>query len=295
MNDSLIILVGGLGAAISWGISDYLAAHSAKKIGPILASAVINILGSLLFIIIYFLFFREQTTSSLSGIIYSSTAGIALSLGAYALFKGLEKGPVSIVSPLTSLYPLVTTLLAVAVFSAKLSFGQSLGIMLIILGVIVASGLASVKKSERKIASGPKYALLAALFWGIGYSLLAQGIQKIGWQASSVIEFAFVAISFVVLTPLFKGGEKINSNTILAALKNKYILGTAIIQLAGVIALNFALSKESSSGAIVTAISATYPLLTVFLALKHMKEKVDLLPLLGAFAGIIGVIIVVLN
>lgn len=294
-SDTAIILIGGLGAAISWGISGYFAAHSAKKIGPTLAAAVVNILGALLFVLIYLGFMRGSFNLELVGVLYSVLSGIILSIGAVAFFRGLEKGPVSIVSPLTSLYPLATTVIAVTIFGAKLSLIQTLGILLIIGGVLVASGLLGVKKPERKIASGPRYGLLAALFWGIGYSLLAQGISRIGWETASVIEFVFVAITFLILTPLIKGNEVINKTQISAAFKNKFVIGASVIQLIGVMALNYGLSKESSSGAVVTALSACYPIITVFLALKHMKEQTAIIPLVGAFVGIVGVIILILT
>lgn len=121
MSNALIILLGGIGASVSWGISDYFSAHSAKKIGPMLASAAVNAGGALLFIAIYFIFYKNHTIGDVSGVILSVAAGITLALGDMAFFKGLKKGPVSIVSPLSSLYPLVTTVMAIVAFSAIIS------------------------------------------------------------------------------------------------------------------------------------------------------------------------------
>lgn len=295
MTDASIILICGLGSALAWGISDYLAALSAKKVGPTLASAVMNVLSALLFGLVFLIFFRNQALNNVAGILYAITAGITLSLGSFAFFRGLEKGPVSIVSPLSSLYPLITTLLAIVVFNATLSLVQVIGMALIMIGIFGSSGLLNTKKAERKVTTGPKFGLLTALFWGIGYALLTQAINRLGWQTASMIEFLLIGITFITLASFLKNNEVISYETVRQAVKNKFIIGASIIQLIGVLALSYGLSKEIHSGAIVVALSACYPILTVFLALKNMKEQVVLTPLLCAFIGIIGVITLALG
>lgn len=55
------------------------------------------------------------------------------------------------------------------------------------------------------------------------------------------------------------------------------------------------LLPEDRAGAVVTAISAWDPILTIFLALKYFDERVKILPLAGAFVGIIGVVVLSLG
>ncbi len=296
MHDTTAVLLGGLGAAISWGIADYFSARAAKNIGPTLAAVADNLLGALVFILIYIVFLAGSAGTLVGpGVWYSVSAGIVLALATLAFFHGLERGPVSIVSPLSSLYPLITTILAVLVFNASLSPLQTGGIVLIVAGVLAATGLMNTKKSERKIDKGLQYALLAALLWGVAFSLLAHGIAKQGWQAATVVEYACIALTFIAIIPFAKGSETVNSRTITRAFTNKYVFGSAVIAMIGVIAINFGLSKDPSSGAVVAALSATYPLLTVFLALRHMKEEIQLVPLAGALVGIAGVVILSLG
>jgi drug/metabolite transporter (DMT)-like permease len=56
--------------------------------------------------------------------------------------------------------------------------------------------------------------------------------------------------------------------------------------------LNLGLANESASGAIVTALSGCYPVLTVFLALRHFKEEFKLIPLAGGLVSVVGAIMI---
>lgn len=296
MNASVLVGLLGITAAVSWGISDFFAAKSAKSIGAILASALVNIVGALTFIIVYILFLHPQVNLTWSGFSYAAASGIFLSFGAASFFVGLEAGPVSIVSPLTSTYPLITTILALLVFHAHLSSVEIVGIVLTMLGITAASGLLTAKGSKHSITKGPAFALLTALMWGIGFALLAQAIKRINWQPTSFIEFVSVSITFLLLIPFVKGKEVVSKETIVRGIKNQFVIGASIIQLLGVIALDIGISKSTASGgAVITAISACYPVLTIFLALKHFGEKVKLIPICGAFIGIAGVVILSLG
>lgn len=292
MNATIIITLLGLVAAISWGISDFFCAKSAKSIGPILAAVLVNVLGSVGFAVIYLFLFRNHPELSRVGLVYAVISGAFLALGAASFFVGLEKGPVSIVSPLTSTYPLVVTVLALLVFHAQLSIGQMAGIFLVVVGVIAASGLLTMDKSKRKITKGPMFALLAALMWGIGYALLAQSMKHGNWQTVSLVEFSSVALMMLAMLPFIKGEEKISKATFLNGVKSRFIIGAAIIQLLGVLALNIGLARSTGNGGtIIVAVSACYPILTIFLALKHFDEKVGLVPLSGALLGIAGIVV----
>ncbi len=297
MTDIQAVLLGGIGAAVTWGGADYFAAHASKKLGPILSAAVDNVLGAVLFSVIYIVFFSRGVYPALtaSGMLYAVTAGAFLACALAVFYRSLQIGPVSIVSPLGSLYPLVTTLIAVAVFGTKLSALQLFGIVMILGGVLVASGIITASKVERKLHDGPKYALLAALFWGISFSFQAQAIARLGWQVTTLVSYLSLTIVFVAMTPFVKGSEVFSKQLLLSAAKSKYIIGATLLGMIGFLVFNFGIAHDVTSGAVVAALSATYPIITVFLALKHMKEAVQLMPLIGAFVGIAGVILLTIG
>lgn len=289
-----MVLLGGLGAAVAWGFSDYLAAHASKKLGPILAASVDNVLGAVLFTFVYFLFLAPAVhpAVTMSAASEAIAAGIFLAFAMAAFYRGLEAGPVSIVSPLGSMYPLITTLIAVTVFGASLAAGQAVGIVMILAGVLLASGLTDWRKSKRtSLRVGPRFALIAAVLWGISFSLQAQAVHKLGWQIATLFSYYALTLTYVIITPIVKGDEEISVRTIRASLTNKYIIGATILGSVGLLALNIGISEDTSSGALVAALSATYPIITVILALTHFKEHVKFVSLAGAALGVAGVVV----
>lgn len=293
--DSVLITCLGLTAALAWGISDFFCAKASKDLGPIAASLLINIVGALGFAFIYLLFMRPEAIVTASGVWYSLLAGVVLTMGSLCFFKSLAVGPVSLVSPIGGAYPLVTTALAIAVFHATISQQQLIGIGCIMLGLLLAAEILSRQKLFRKIGAGPLWGLLTALIWGSGFALLSQGVQRLGWQLATLIEFGGVLVCLLVVFPFVRKGENITFAKLRVLATNKFILAAGLIQLVGVLGLNAGLSIDVASGAVITAISACYPIITVFLALRHFKEKVQLIPLFGGLLSVFGVIVLTLG
>jgi len=234
---------------------------------------------------------RPSVELTSSGLSFGIVSGVLVAFGAVGLFKGLAAGPVSLVSPISAAYPLVTTIVALLVFNAQLSLRQLFGIALVMTGILLAAELIGLGRVNRKIGVGPAWAFLSVLSWGVGFALLAQAISSLGWQAATFLELASLTITFVILLPFIKGREKISLSLLRRMSLNKFILSAALIQLIGVFAINLGMAYETTSGAVIVAISACYPVLTIFLALRHFKEEVKYIPLLGAFISIAGVVI----
>jgi len=296
MDTTLIVILLGLISAIFWGVADFFSAKASKTQGPLTAALLVNMVGAIVFFGVYGIFLRPAFTLSLDGFLFAAASGVMLTVGLIAFFKALNIGPVSLVSPISSAYPIVTTLLALTVFGAYLSLIQIIGIGLVVVGILLAAELVSISQPLKKISTGPAWALVTVVGWGIAFGLLAQAIDRLGWEVASLIELIFVLLSLVAIVPFIKGNESISVKTLGKKIRNKYILGAGVIQLGGVFALNIGLSVDTvSGGAILIAISACYPILTIFLALRHFKESVKVVPLVGAVIGITGVVVLSLG
>lgn len=296
MQTDLVAIVCGLAAGIGWGVSGFFDAKASRSIGPLLASVLINGIVAVGYALVYLLFFRNGHHVQAAGVYYAIASGVVITLGALSYFRGLARGPVALVSPLSAAYPLVTTIVAFVIFGARLSGVQTIAIYMIMIGVMAASGLLTTKGiATRKIQKGPLLGLGAAIFWGLGYAFAAQAIARLGWQLASLIEFMAMALAFGVCIPLIKTSEKFTFAHIITASKNKSILLAGGISLFAAVSLNVGLSREHSSGAIVAALSACYPVLTVFLARRSFDEVVAVVPLAGACVSIAGVILLSLT
>jgi uncharacterized membrane protein len=291
MDGTQLAILFGLSAAILWGVSDFFAAKASKAVGPVASAFLVNLIGATAFTLVYLLFLHPPFEVTTRGLWYVTTASLAISFGAVAFFKCLKAGPVSIVSPLSGAYPLVTTLMALVVFQADLSLRQVGGILLVVTGVALASEIIGARLQTKRIGSGPAWAFATALGWGVGFSLLAQAIGEMGWEIATLFELILCVLAIGIALPFIKGSEKISLRSLQAGGMNKFIISAALIQVSGALALNFGLANDAASGAIVTALSACYPVLTVFLALSHFKEQVKLIPLSGGFVTVAGAII----
>jgi len=293
---ALTAIIFGLIAAIAWGVGDYLGARAAKKLTGYTAAFLVLSAATVTYAIFYLLFLRSHTVFNAEAIGYAVAAGASFTIANLAFYKGLELGPVSIVSPLGSLYPLITALLLVAVFGSQLSGHQVLGVVVVVGGAMIASGLTGRGALKNGLSRGPLLGLLAAVFWGIAFGLITQSINLIGWQFASLIELICGALAYLPLLALLNRGKKIVSpSRLLRNFFTPLILLAGLLIEIGFLAVTIGIGEVGDLAPTVVAVSACYPILTVFLALHRFKEKFQLVPMLGAFAGIAGIVILSLG
>src|SRR3990170_5654774 len=285
-------LLFGIATATVWAFADIFIAQSTKVIKPIFAAALVSFLGASVFGIYYLLFIRHSIPIEVAGIVWSALAGLFIALASAFFFKALNKGPVGIVSALSSTYPAVTLVLAISIFGATISTTQGVGFWMVIIGVVAAAGFHAGGNQDgpKSRDSGTGLALLAALCWGIGYGLLAEGVKLAGWQVASVVQFGVLAFCCLLFMAIMWKPYGINAKAFKAAVKSPFILGAALTQQGGAILLNIGLSSDTTGGSIVVALSACYPVLTTIMAYFYFKERIPYLALAGGFLAIIGIV-----
>ncbi len=212
------------------------------------------------------------------GFAFAFATGLCGSLGNVALSASLRMGgEVAIVLPLTSVYPLVTVILARVILKERLNRVQHLGFALA-LAALVVSGIVGAGGS--KVAAGPwwekafspwmRYALatlvlfgLAAVFQKLATNRISNELSMVGFAA------AFVAIAGVIVAFSGSWAWGIPRQAWVLALSYGALIG------AGTLAL-FAAYRRGKA-AVVTAVTALYPALTVVLAVPILGERLDAL------------------
>jgi drug/metabolite transporter (DMT)-like permease len=284
----LLTTIYGLLAAIAWGASDFLAAKASRRKNPEAVALFASTIGALGYLLIYIVNSGNEKWN-LTGLLYAAVAGISIEIGLLLFYKGLVAGPVSIVSPVGSAYPLITTLIVIVFFGGVLRFMDILGIIIVVGGIVIASRMLPFKKSQNLVTRGVLYGFLTFIFWGLGYAMLGQAVSKIGWQKATLIDIFSGLIALLVII-IFTLDQKLRKNMAFANFTDKYILTVAIIQLLGGVIFSYGLAHARSI-AVITTISASYPALTILLALKYFGEKKSLVPLIGAFITVGGIIV----
>ncbi len=294
MSEQSVAILLGLGAAIAYGFADFLGAAGSKKLGPITAACCVQVLGLAGFGVWYIL--AVHTVPQLPGMVAMAAIGgsALVGLGLVFLYKAFAIGPVSLASPLGSAYPLVTVSIGLAFFHASLSERQLAGIIMVVCGVMTATGLFSAWKPGRHIGRGPLFALLASLAWGVGYPFIDYAVAHAGWRPVLLVELIVLSLTSLAALWLNRHTEQANLKQMVVSLRNPYILGAGLVQLTATLLLNVGFMHDRAAGSLVVALSATYPIVTICLALKHFKEDLSRTALFGASATVIGVVVMLL-
>ncbi len=291
----LAAVLFGLLAVVAWAYTDFFGAKASKRSGGMATAVMITVVAATTFDLVYLVFFREHTVFDATGLGYAALSGLAFTIANLAFYKGLEYGPVSIVSPLGAIYPLVTALCLVLLFGHSLSLYQGVGVGVVTIGIVAASGMFERVKNGRRLSKGPLLGLVAALFWGLAWALIAQAVERIGWQLTSAVELSLSAIAFLPFLPLLNRVEPGMVRRLLPSLRSVVLVGSGILMEVGFLAVSIGIDLVPDLATAIVVISSCYPVIVVFLALRHLGEKFDPIPIAGAFVALAGVVVMLLG
>lgn len=276
-------IIFAIGAMLSWGFADFLAANAVRKVAVLKIFFWVQLLG--LFIIsLLFLSSFNFPSLSLYIILILLFSGFLRVAAFFSFYKGLRVGKASIVSPLSSCWAVVTVILSLTFLHEKLSFSQNIGIILAIMGAVLASFKWSdlIGLKIRKFESGIKYAVIAALGFGISGFLFNTLADKFGWFISTfLIQIAMVLYIMAYALPT-KKDVKFPKNVGL------FIIIIAILEVIGLFSYMQGIATQYT--AITAPISSASPIVVVILARIFFKEKLEINQMVGV-ASILGSLI----
>lgn len=123
----------GLLSALSWGISTLLAAMAARRIGALRTVAIgeaVALAGYwILFLTGHFSLHRAGPAAWL--LILAGVIGVG---GYLAMYRGLESGPVGLVSAISACYGGVIAVLSVVLLHERLTVAAAVGVMATVAG-----------------------------------------------------------------------------------------------------------------------------------------------------------------
>jgi len=134
MNSATIAILFGLIAAISWGISDFLIGKSSKQAEPMKGALLVNSYGAIIYALLFVFIFHRHAIFTSTGLWYAILGGVLFGIAQASFFKAMNLGLIGLVSPISSVYPLVTLLFGVLLFAEHVTLMQILGILLVVSG-----------------------------------------------------------------------------------------------------------------------------------------------------------------
>jgi uncharacterized membrane protein len=269
-------VIFGLTAALGWGLADFTGAVGGRRIGSLPTVMVAQALSAI-----------AMTGFMIAGghdpAVMAPYAGFVVlnglaSGGAYlSHYRALQLGPVAVVSPIGATYAVVGVTLAVVVLGERPGPAAIVGGVITVIGVMLTStDLAKLRAGTHTRPPGLPWAIVSAVFFGVGGFFLGYFAQEVGWVpglwASRCAQLAmFTALSLVRRRDFDRLGWNIGLVIALAS-------GAA--DLLGVVSYSIGASRGLLS--IVLIASAVFPLIAVALSIAFLHER----PVRNQYAGI---------
>jgi uncharacterized membrane protein len=131
-------LIYALASIFWWGVFGFLAKLGADQLSPA-HLYLFFIVGMVPLIVVALIRLRLRVETDRLGASYGILNGVFSGLGLLAYYAAMEAGMASVVGPVTSLYPLVTVILAMLLLKERLNLVQKLGVAFAISAIVVLS------------------------------------------------------------------------------------------------------------------------------------------------------------
>lgn len=267
-------MIFGLGAALGWGLSDLWAAISGRRIGSgrtvVIAQVTAMIAVSLLVLLV------RPDLSGLREVAPWIIPNAFLGAAAFAaLYKGLQLGPIAVVSPVLATYAVVPVLLSMALLGETLSAWQGVGAVVTILGAVLTStDLRALRAGTHVKPEGLPWAIVSTLLFGVatyimGWSAQTAGVLPALWLGKVTMAVVFLGSALVLWMRRRSAGGAAPAPVARPALV--LALGVGLMELVGTI--SYAWGAEVGLLSIVTVASATYPLIPVIGGVVLLHER----------------------
>lgn len=272
-----------------WGIYDFLGGVFAKQIGPFKSFFWSQLAG----LVSVFLLALVLTTSfqiPILVIVLFPIAAVVYSAGYLFFFKGFEVGNVSIVAATMNLWAVFTMLFAFIFMGQRLSTIQTIGVLMIISGVTVASvNWKDIRNHRFQLSSGVKEAVFGAFFFGIFWNISEIISEEVGWLWTTLL--VKLGIVLFLLTFSLIGKRELGLTKTAAVVKYTVVF-MGMIEAGAVAVVNFGLTIGDAI--LITPIASALSIVTITLAVIFLKDKVTKLQGLGIVTAILGIIVTTL-
>jgi drug/metabolite transporter (DMT)-like permease len=221
-------------------------------------------------LLVAFLVVTGEGLSDVSGgdLAWLAFVGVLGGVSYLAFYRALAIGPISIVSPIVSAYAAVTVVCAVLIGGERLAAGETAAIVVVIVGVLLASSdLAQMRHLERIAVLGILLALATAVVIGAFVYGVAYFSAEYGWLVPIVLARGFSTLFLVVAS--LRGGDwrfPDRSPRLLAM-----IVLVASVDTLGYVAFNFGVRHADTS--IVATAAAPYALVPIVAGVVLLYER----------------------
>ena len=258
----------GLTAALSWGFADYFATVASRQAGAFRVVLGFHVVAMVLLTGLMVVTGEGLADVSGADLAWLAGAGVLGGISYLAFYQALAIGPISIVSPIVSAYAAVTVVCAVLIGGERLGGGETVAVVVVMLGVVLASSdLAQMRQLERIALLGILLALATALVIGLFVYGVAYFSADYGWLVP--IFLARGCSTLFLVAASLRGGEwrfPDRSPRLLAM-----IALIAIVDTLGYVAFNVGVRHADTS--VVATAAAPYSVVPIVAGVMLLHER----------------------
>ncbi|MFH1863720.1 MAG: EamA family transporter, partial [bacterium] len=233
---------------------------------------------------------RSMPSFDLKNIITIFLFGFFNMIGYLALYKSFEVGKLSVVSPISSSYVILASLVSFFFFGETFSNLKIITLVLIICGVILtAIDIKGIRDGLdlRDLSKGVPEALLVFLIFGIYVPFWDKFLEGSGWVIWVILVRIILAFFLVIYRKVIQKKDLGFNGKGLFYL----LIFVAFFEALGSFGSSWGYHSSSNTTSIVTAATSTYPLITATLAFVFLKERLARYQYAGIALIILGLAI----
>lgn len=270
----MLAIVLALGAAVSYGVGDFLGGLSARRT-HVLTVLVLSQLAGAGAVAVWASMSGEDFLEGL-GILAAVAAGLCGAVGLAALYRGMAIGAMGVVAPISGASAAIP-------FGVGMAQGERPSGLQTVGAVVALGGLAIVSRSPGGLRSGAAagvgLALVAALGFGLYFVFLdVAAHDSVPW---AVLTARVTSASLALAVVLVVGVAVLPTRRLVPAVLAVGFCDTAANVL-------FALAATRGFVSIAAVLTSLYPAVTVALAAAVLRERLGRTQLSGAAAVLAG-------
>jgi drug/metabolite transporter (DMT)-like permease len=284
----------GLMAAFGWGTGDFITRGVTRRIGALRTIIYSQLFGLLTVLALTVLFGEWARAASISaeGWLIGIVGGAVSVFATFSLFNAFERGVLMVVAPIAASYGAITVLLSL-VSGETLSVARALGVVMSIVGVILAS-IELTSDAERvpmaarsyRLPPGIAFALLAALLFGINFWMLGfYVVPALGPILPVLVTRLLGIIVMLAIALIARQSARPPAGRALWG-----VIAVAVLDTMAFAANN--LGMESEQIAVVAVLSSMFAAVTVLLAWIFLRERIRPGQWLGIALILAGILLV---
>jgi drug/metabolite transporter (DMT)-like permease len=275
----MLAIALALAASIAAGSTDFFAGLLSRRLGVVTVLVVSHVSSVGLLLVAAAIFGLSPLEPTLLGL--AALSGFCVVIGAGSFWRGLTVGAMGVVAPIAAFGAVVPVVAGLA-SGEQLSTVQAVGITLGIIGVVLASvETHPVRADGRRIAAGVGFALLAIVGIG-GFYVSIDAATEHGTPLTAVlinrITSSFILMALALATI---GGIRLARPDVLP------MIGVGALEMSAI--FMFAAASTEGTLAVVGAVSALFPLVTVLLARLVLHERLGATQRIGSLTAVAGV------